>query len=70
VSDVTASVLRGPLDLQALPAATPASVRRLLARCLERDPRIADAPDRFCPSVAGRGWRDWAHSACCRANWC
>jgi serine/threonine-protein kinase len=39
ISDVIASVLRDPLDLQALPATTPPAVRRLLDRCLERDPK-------------------------------
>ncbi|MGE5344616.1 MAG: protein kinase domain-containing protein, partial [Acidithiobacillales bacterium] len=37
VSDVLAAVLRQDVDLGALPPVTPASVRRLLARCLERD---------------------------------
>jgi serine/threonine-protein kinase len=31
------SVLRDPIDLDALPASTPPSVRRLVGRCLERD---------------------------------
>ena len=31
------SVLRDPIDLNALPAATPPAVRRLIGRCLERD---------------------------------
>ena len=39
VSDVLAAVLRQELDFTQLPAATPSSVRRLLKRCLERDPR-------------------------------
>ena len=39
VSDVLAAVLTREPDWAALPAATPASVRRLLQRCLERDPR-------------------------------
>jgi serine/threonine protein kinase len=39
VSDVLAAVLRQEIDLTALPASTPTSVRRLLRRCLERDPR-------------------------------
>jgi Tol biopolymer transport system component len=39
ISDVLASVLRQDLDFAALPSTTPASVRRLLKRCLERDPR-------------------------------
>ncbi|MCU0506714.1 MAG: serine/threonine protein kinase, partial [Chloroflexi bacterium] len=48
VSDVLASVLARDVDWSRLPAGTPASVRHVLARCLERDPRqrlrdIADA---------------------------
>ena len=39
ISDVLAAVLRQDIDFTRLPAGTPASVRRLLARCLERDPR-------------------------------
>jgi serine/threonine-protein kinase len=39
VTDVLASVLRQEPDLDALPADTPPAVRRLVARCLERDPR-------------------------------
>ena len=38
VSDILASVLRQEIDWSALPPTTPASVRRLLKRCLERDP--------------------------------
>jgi eukaryotic-like serine/threonine-protein kinase len=37
VSDTLAAVLRADPDWSALPADTPASLRRLLARCLERD---------------------------------
>ena len=40
VSDSLAGVLRGEIDWASLPAATPAPVRRLLRRCLERDPRL------------------------------
>ncbi|HKC23311.1 MAG TPA: serine/threonine-protein kinase, partial [Thermoanaerobaculia bacterium] len=40
VSDTLAAVLRQDVDLGALPAETPLSVRRLLVRCLERDPRL------------------------------
>ena len=40
VSDVLAAVLRQDVDLTALPVATPARLRRLLARCLDRDPRM------------------------------
>jgi serine/threonine-protein kinase len=48
VSDVLAAVLRADIDWAALPAETPASVRRVLRRCLDRDPRtrfhdVADA---------------------------
>jgi serine/threonine-protein kinase len=48
VSDTLAAVLRADIDWAALPSQTPASVRRVLRRCLERDPKkrfhdIADA---------------------------
>jgi hypothetical protein len=48
VSDVLAGVLKTEVDFGALPAETPPAVRRLLRRCLERDPRsrlhdVADA---------------------------
>ena len=39
VSDTLAAVLRQEVAWSALPRATPSSVRRLLARCLERDPK-------------------------------
>jgi serine/threonine-protein kinase len=39
ISDVLASVLRQEIDWTALPADTPPAVRRLLRRCLEKDPR-------------------------------
>ena len=39
ISDTLASVLRAPLEWEALPPSTPAAVVRLLKRCLERDPR-------------------------------
>jgi eukaryotic-like serine/threonine-protein kinase len=39
VSDVLAGVLAREIDWGALPPATPPAVRRLLGRCLERDPR-------------------------------
>src|SRR5262249_30334743 len=38
-SDVLAAVLRQDVDLSRLPAATPASIRRLLDRCLRKDRR-------------------------------
>jgi Tol biopolymer transport system component len=39
-SEMIAAVLRQDIDLAPLPAATPSRVRRLLARCLERDPKL------------------------------
>jgi len=48
VTDVLANVLKHDIDLGRLPEATPPSIRRLLRRCLERNPKnrlhdIADA---------------------------
>jgi eukaryotic-like serine/threonine-protein kinase len=48
VSDSLAAILRAEPDWTALPAGTPAAVRRLLGRCLQKDPKrrlhdIADA---------------------------
>jgi Tol biopolymer transport system component/tRNA A-37 threonylcarbamoyl transferase component Bud32 len=48
VSDVLAGVLKTEIDLGGLPGSAPPAIRRLLRRCLERDPRrrlhdIADA---------------------------
>ena len=37
MSDTLAAVLRQNIDLTALPASTPAAVRRLVSRCLDRD---------------------------------
>jgi len=39
VSEVLAGILTRDPDWRVLPADTPPSVRRLLARCLDRDPR-------------------------------
>ncbi|HYW46944.1 MAG TPA: protein kinase [Bryobacteraceae bacterium] len=39
VSDILASVLKTEPDWKILPAGTPASIRRLLSRCLDRDRR-------------------------------
>jgi serine/threonine-protein kinase len=63
ISDVLATVLKTDPEWQALPADTPASVRRLLRRCLEKDPRkrlraIGDARldlDDTEPAVAAAG---------------
>ncbi|MGH9383249.1 MAG: serine/threonine-protein kinase, partial [Vicinamibacterales bacterium] len=47
VSDVLAAVLRQEIDWKALPADTPRKIRRILERCLERDPkrRLRDIGD-------------------------
>jgi serine/threonine-protein kinase len=47
VTDVLAAVVRQEIDWRALPAETPALLRRLLKSCLERDPRqrLHDAAD-------------------------
>ena len=60
VSDVLASVLKSEPDWLSLPKAAPASVRRLLERCLQRDPRrrlrdIGDARLLLEDYLAGRG---------------
>ena len=39
IADTIAAVLRQDIDWTVLPASTPASVRRLIARCLDRDVR-------------------------------
>ncbi|MEO8681213.1 MAG: protein kinase [Vicinamibacterales bacterium] len=39
ISDVLAAVLRQDIDWTALPATTPPRLRRLLERCLDRDPK-------------------------------
>jgi len=39
VSDTLAAVLRADIDLSVLPGTIPPAVHRLLARCLDRDPR-------------------------------
>jgi Tol biopolymer transport system component len=38
-TDILAAVVRADPDFSALPAGTPASIRRLLRRCLEKDPK-------------------------------
>ncbi len=39
VSDTLAAVLRGEPEWEAIPAGTPAAIRTLLRRCLDRDPK-------------------------------
>ena len=62
MSDVLAAVVMREPDWTALPADTPPSIRRLLARCLEKDPRqrlrdIGDARMDIEEAIARRGWR-------------
>ena len=57
VADTLAAVLRQDIDWTALPASTPASVRRLLARCLDRDVESAAARHRRSADRAGRSRR-------------
>ena len=62
IADMIAAVLRQDVDWTALPASTPAPVRRLIARCLDRDVRqrlrdIGEArivlDDPFAPASGG-----------------
>ncbi|HVS03637.1 MAG TPA: protein kinase [Thermoanaerobaculia bacterium] len=58
VADTLARVLRRDVDFDLLPAATPPEVRRLLRRCLERNPRrrlhdVADARIVIEDAIAG-----------------
>ena len=58
VTDTLAGVLRAEIDLDRLPRATPPAIRRLLRRCLERDPRnrlrdIGDARIVIAEALAG-----------------
>jgi len=59
VSDTLAAVLRAEIDWTSLPAATPPALRRLLRRCLERNPKnrlhdIADARIVIDEMIGGR----------------
>jgi serine/threonine protein kinase len=71
VSDTVAAVLRDEPNWQVLPADTPRSVRRLLRRCVRRDPRrrlqhigdarlelleVEDEPNELAGSVAPPKW--------------
>jgi serine/threonine-protein kinase len=66
VTDTLAGVLKTQVDFSLLPASTPAALRRLLRRCLERNPKnrlhdIADA--RIVLEDIGRGVADEAPAA-------
>jgi Tol biopolymer transport system component len=62
VSDTLAAVLKTDPDWTALPSATPPHVRRLLNRCLERDPRrrLRDIGEARIALQAGEGAREGA----------
>jgi Tol biopolymer transport system component len=60
VSDTLVAVLKGEIDFSLLPSSTPAAVRQLLRRCLERNVKnrlhdIADARIVLDDLIAGRG---------------
>ncbi len=60
VSDTLAGVLKSAIDWRTLPAETPAAIRSLLRRCLERNPKnrlhdIADARLVLEEQIAGTG---------------
>ncbi|MCB1009278.1 MAG: serine/threonine-protein kinase [Acidobacteria bacterium] len=60
VGDTLAAVIRAEIDLDELPPGTPPAIRRLLRRCLERNPKnrlhdIADARLVIEDALAGRG---------------
>jgi Tol biopolymer transport system component len=66
VAETFAAILEREPDWQALPAATPASIRELLRRCLRKDltrrvQNIAEARDTI--DRAQRGWNRWRVAA-------
>lgn len=76
VSDTLAAVLRADIDWAQLPATVPPPVRRLLQRCLERDPkrRLRDIGDAWIeidspaaaaavPPVKSISWLPWIAAA-------
>jgi serine/threonine-protein kinase len=76
VSDTLAAVLRADIEWAILPADTPPPVRRLLERCLERDPKrrlrdvgdawfLLEAPAAPTPAPQRRAWAwlPWAVAA-------
>jgi len=68
VGDTLAAVIRAEIDLEALPPGTPPAIRRLLRRCLERNPKnrlhdIGDARLVLDDLLAGRGDEPAARAA-------
>lgn len=75
VSDTLAGVLRADVDWKLLPADTPPAVRRLLERCLEKDPkrRLRDIGDAWmeidAPAPAAIAVTPAAPAGTSRAGW-
>jgi len=68
VTDTLAGVLKTEIDLTKLPASTPPAIRRLLRRCLERNPKnrlhdVADARIVIDEAISGGGEGRDAESA-------
>jgi eukaryotic-like serine/threonine-protein kinase len=68
-ADALAAVLTREPDWQRLPAGTPAAIRRLLSRCLEKDPQrrlrdIADARFELVEANEAHETECWPQSAC------
>ena len=73
-SDTIAKILERDPDWRALPAATPASVRRLLQRCLEKDSKhrlrdIGDARTEIVDALTGSAMTQTPQSAGIRRRW-
>ncbi len=74
VSDTLAGVLKTAIDFAELPADTPPAIRRLLRRCLERNPKnrlhdIADARIVLQESIAGTGEPEAAQERTVGVGW-
>jgi Tol biopolymer transport system component/predicted Ser/Thr protein kinase len=72
LSDTIASVLTGDVDFSAIPAATPHSIRTLIERCLQRDPkaRLRDIGEaRIVLSAPGEATRTAASGQATRGSW-
>ncbi len=63
VSEILAAVIRQEIDWSRLPASTPAALRRLLERCLERDARLRLRDIGEARIALERGMRDEVGSA-------
>jgi len=71
-SDTIASVLAGDVDFSAIPATTPYSIRTLIERCLQRDPkvRLRDIGEaRIVLAAPGEAARTSASGPAVRGSW-